>query len=69
MITMSRILTIIFIIISVFVSSGEAGEKKEIEGILITASCDTIHGYIKKTSEKKLFKNIRFKSPGLKIKY
>jgi hypothetical protein len=59
---MSRILTIIFIIISVFVSTGEAGDKKEIEGILITASCDTIHGYIKKTSEKKLFKNIRFRS-------
>ena len=59
---MSRILTIIFIIISVFVTSGEAGGRKEIEGILITAACDTIHGYIKKTSEKKLFKNIRFRS-------
>jgi len=58
---MSRILTIIFIIISVFVTSGEAGGRKEIEGILITAACDTIHGYIKKTSEKKLFRNIRFR--------
>jgi hypothetical protein len=58
---MSRILTIIFIIISVFVTSGEAGGKKEIEGILITASCDTIHGFIRKTSVKKLFKNIRFR--------
>ena len=62
MITMSRILTIIFIIISVIVTSGEAGDRKEIKGILITASCDTLEGFIKKTSDKKLFKSIRFRS-------
>jgi hypothetical protein len=59
---MSRILTIIFFIISGIVTSGEAGDGKEIEGILITASCDTLKGFIKKTPEKRLFKYIKFRS-------
>ncbi len=60
MITVKRILLILFIIFGCLVSI-KARERKEIKGVLITASCDTLHGYLKKTSEKKQFESIIFR--------
>ena len=60
MITVKRILLVLFIIFG-FLVSVKAKDRKEIKGVLITASCDTIHGYLKKTSEKKQFKSIQFR--------
>jgi len=60
MITVKRILLILFIIFGCFVSV-KAKERKEVKGALITASCDTLHGYLKKTSEKKQFETILFR--------
>ena len=60
MITVKRILLILFIIFGCFVSI-KARDRKEIKGVLITASCDTLHGYLKKTSERKLFETIAFR--------
>ncbi len=60
MITVKRILLVLFIIFGCLVSV-KAKDRKEIKGVLITASCDTIHGYLKKTSEKKQFESILFR--------
>ena len=60
MITVKRILLILFIIFGCLVSI-KARDRKEIKGVLITASCDTLHGYLKKTSEKKQFESIMFR--------
>lgn len=60
MITVKRILLVLFIIFGCLVSS-KARERKEIKGILITASCDTIPGYLKKISDRKQCKTIVFR--------
>ena len=60
MITVKRILLVLFIIFGCLVSI-KARDRKEIKGVLITASCDTLHGYLKKTSEKKQFETILFR--------
>ena len=60
MITVKRILLILFIIFGCLVSI-KARDRKEIKGVLITASCDTLHGYLKKTSEKRQFETIQFR--------
>jgi hypothetical protein len=60
MITVKRILLVLFIIFGCLVSI-KAKDRKEIKGVLITASCDTLHGYLKKTSEKKQFETILFR--------
>jgi hypothetical protein len=60
MITVKRILLILFIIFGALVSV-KAKDRKEIKGVLITASCDTLHGYLKKTSGKKLSESIQFR--------
>ena len=60
MITVKRILLVLFIIFGCLVSI-KAKERKEIKGILITASCDTLHGYLKKISERKQCKTIVFR--------
>ncbi|MGD9327806.1 MAG: hypothetical protein PVH48_02500 [Cyclobacteriaceae bacterium] len=57
---MKRILLILFIIFGCLVSI-KARDRKEIKGVLITASCDTLHGYLKKTSEKRQFETIQFR--------
>jgi len=60
MITVKRILLILIIIFGCL-ASVKARDRKEIKGVLITASCDTLHGYLKKTSEKKQFETIQFR--------
>ena len=60
MITVKRILLVLFIIFGCLVSI-RAKDRKEIKGVLITASCDTLYGYLKKTSEKKQFESIQFR--------
>lgn len=60
MITVKRILLILFIIFGALVSV-KAKDRKEIKGVLITASCDTLYGYLKKTSGKKLSESIQFR--------
>ena len=60
MITVKRILLLLFIIFGCLVSV-KGRERKEIKGVLITASCDTLHGYLKKISNKKQRKTIVFR--------
>jgi len=60
--TVKRILLFICIFLFATVLSVEAESKKEIKGVLITVAYDTVEGFIKKTSVKKLFKSIKFRS-------
>lgn len=57
---MKRILLVLFIIFGCLVSV-KARDRKEIKGVLITASYDTIHGYLKKISDKRQCKTIVFR--------
>jgi hypothetical protein len=61
MTTVKRILLFICIFLFGTISYVKAGNKKEIKGVLITVTYDTLEGFIKKTPDKKLFKSIKFR--------
>ena len=60
--TVKRILLLIFILLGGALFSTYAGSKGEIKGMLITASYDTLNGYIKKVPDKKLFISLKFRT-------
>ena len=62
MITVNRILLFIFIVTVGSISHVRAGNRGEVEGVLITASFDTLRGYMKKVPEKKLFSALKFRT-------
>ena len=61
MTTVKRVLLFICIFLFGTISYVKAGNKKEIKGVLITVTYDTLEGFIKKTPDKKLFKSIKFR--------
>jgi hypothetical protein len=60
--SMKRILLFIFILIGGLIFSAYAGNGGEIKGMLVTASYDTLNGFIKKVPDKKLFMSLKFRT-------
>ena len=62
MITVKHILLLICIVFVGTHFSVHAKHRNEIKGVLVTASYDTLKGFIKKVPEKRLFENIKFRN-------